>query len=143
VNRQPARYTVACYDSKDDFYDEAGPRARRWSMERDFGVMWTDPLLPGQAGPGWPNWRVSLVVDTGDVYAECATPDPRTRKCPVRLYGRLAAGDADAAEAVLANWWDYCHTGGQTIDGLGGGLMWLERIFRARHEQQARGGQAG
>lgn len=40
-----------------------GTPARELSREADYGVMWT---LPGRA---WPQWRVSYIEATGEVYA--------------------------------------------------------------------------
>jgi len=43
------------------FYDE-DPQRRR-SGESDYGVWWTN-------GGRWPNWRVSYIQATGEVYAK-------------------------------------------------------------------------
>jgi hypothetical protein len=44
------------------FYDD-DPRRRR-SGESDYGVWWTD------GARRWPNWRVSYIQATGEVYAK-------------------------------------------------------------------------
>jgi hypothetical protein len=50
------------YPSIEDFYSARGGAS---SGERDFGVMW----LESGGGAFWPRHRVSVVRDTGDVYA--------------------------------------------------------------------------
>jgi hypothetical protein len=48
------------FDTIDEFYDRRGGR---YSGESDFGVHWHD------SGRSWPRYRVSVVRDTGDIYA--------------------------------------------------------------------------
>jgi len=111
------RYVVRCYDSLREFYREADPRLREFSGEVDYGVHWTDPLLPGQVA-GHPRWRVSWIENSGEVYAVAAQ-----RFGPVRLYG--AVPGREAAEVFLAGWAHHCGPGG---------LAWIESLFRAREE---------
>lgn len=62
--------------SIEHFYD-ANP-ARRGSPESDYGVMWREH------GRTWPQWRVSYVQATGEVYAVHLTGNPIG---PVRVLG--------------------------------------------------------
>jgi hypothetical protein len=114
-------YTVRLDDSLDAFYREADPRLREFSGEVDFGVHWSDPLLPAQVA-GWPRWRVAWVRETGEVYAVCQHPFADRRS--VRLYG--AVEGQEAAEKFLAGWEHHCRAGG---------LAWLEGLFEARWEE--------
>lgn len=94
------------FDTLEAFYADER-RAR--SGEVDFGVWWT---LPGQR---WPNWRVSWVRDTGEVYAVAQT----SKKGPV--VARSGFPTREAVEAALEGWTGHC--------GRGGGLGWLwERL---------------
>lgn len=82
---------------------------RAGSGEVDFGVWWT---LPEQR---WPNWRVSWVRDTGEVYAVAQTRE----KGPVVARGGLPS--REYVEAALESWTEHC--------GRSGGLGWLwERL---------------
>lgn len=119
------RYVVRGYASLEHFYDEEPPASRRRSCEVDYGVMWSDPLLPGQVPPGFPRWRVAWVENTGEVYAVCASADG-TGRCPVRLYG--AVWGRDAAEELLDGWAEACPSTGS--------LAWLEARFRNLHIQR-------
>lgn len=58
-----ARAVTTSYVSVGAFYSARGGAH---SGELDFGVMWTD--RPAR----WPLWRVSVVHDTGDVYASAS-----------------------------------------------------------------------
>lgn len=40
---------------------------RRWSPEWDFGVMWSEHESNTHS---WPFWRVSWIVNTGELYAQ-------------------------------------------------------------------------
>lgn len=48
------------FSTLDEFY--ADRPERRMSREADYGVMWT-------SGRRWPQWRVSYIKDTGEIYA--------------------------------------------------------------------------
>jgi hypothetical protein len=79
------------FDSIDAFYDARGGR---FSGESDFGVHWCD-------GRTWPRYRVSVVKDTGDVYAI------RHTNGVVELLGNVGREDAyDCAEEILDGWED-------------------------------------
>jgi hypothetical protein len=54
------------YPTMDAFYADRADR--KWSPEWDFGVHWT-------AGQRWPLWRLSWVVETGELYAFRQSPD--------------------------------------------------------------------
>jgi hypothetical protein len=80
---------LALYLSIDSFYDMRGGR---FSGESDFGVHWRD-------GKQWPRYRVSVVRDTGDVYAI------NHQTGAVELLGNVGAEDTYAiAEKVLHGW---------------------------------------
>jgi hypothetical protein len=122
-------YNPRLYASAEEFYGE--DLARR-DIDIDQGVMWTDPPLPGMTGhhPGWPQWRVSWIPATGELYAICFTADG-AGACPVRVYGRFA--DEAAMRRALHGWWDECPKPGS--------LAWLEDIFRrAANEPELGGG---
>jgi hypothetical protein len=122
--RQP--YTVRGYPSLDAFYDAAGPSLRRRSPEVDYGMHWSDPLLPGEL-PGR-RWRVSWIEKTGELYAVAHLRDGQG-SCPVRLYG-VVMTRADA-EDIMRGWEHQCPRQG--------GLSWIEQRFAARHESRSRG----
>jgi hypothetical protein len=64
------------WPSIDAFYGDT--RARRWSPASDYGVHWSS------GGRRWPQWRVSYLKDTGEIYAVRLSGSP----CgPVRLLG--------------------------------------------------------
>ena len=97
----------ALYLSIDSFYDMRGGR---WSGESDFGVHWRD-------GKQWPRYRVSVVRDTGDVYAVNQQTGAvellgNVKPEPVRDGGDggpYSSGQApvdvyDVAELLLAGW---------------------------------------
>ena len=99
------------YPSLDAFYDDRGGRM---SGECDFGVGWTRP------GHGWPTWRVSVVHDTGDVYARVNGYGADARvvllgtvgsPCAVSLVNRPhgPACPYEAAERVLTDWAHHMH----------------------------------
>jgi hypothetical protein len=83
-----------------DFYT-ANP-ARLPSREADYGVMWT-------RGPGvtWPQWRVSYVMDTGEVYACCLGGGGQ--RGDVLILGTYPPGEGDewtrALDELLDGWW--------------------------------------
>lgn len=95
------------HDDVATFY--AGDARRERSPEVDFGVWWT---LPGET---WPNWRVSWVEATGEVYAVAQTQGDLG---PV--VSRAGFPTREGVEAALEGWADHCHQGG---------LRWLwERL---------------
>ena len=69
------------------FYD-ADPR-RRHSGEADFGIWWTN-------GPRWPNWRVSYIQATGEVYAVSA-------QGPVEVLGTVPPDEGPSYYRTLDN----------------------------------------
>jgi hypothetical protein len=103
------------YASIDAFY-EANPLRKR-SGEMDFGCWWTD----GDKGP--PYYRVSVVMDTGEVYAIRVGPGRRDQPIgEVELIGtiivntepdpedRFPAVYKQADTVVLNRWVDHIHT---------------------------------
>jgi hypothetical protein len=108
---------MRAYDSVEEFYRDADPRLRERSPEIDFGVHWTDPLLPGQLPPGYPGWRVSWCEHSGEVYAACHVSVAGLGR-PVRVYGVVHG--RDELERAMDGWVDHCGTGG---------LWWLEQRF--------------
>jgi hypothetical protein len=117
----------AVFGSLEAFYDRRGG-AR--SGELDFGVHWTGLLR-------WPAYRVSVVHETGDVYAH----DPRG---PVTVLARLEALRAPVhdssgrgicagfgcpyleAERILRGWADWC--------GRDSSLSWIRQRLRLASE---------
>jgi hypothetical protein len=107
----PAPGTV--YASIEEFYD-ANPLRRR-SGEMDFGVWWTESE---RGGP--PYFRVSVIMDTGEVYAIKMLPS--NVPAPVELIGtiivntepdpeeRFPAVYKQADTVVLKRWVDHIHT---------------------------------
>lgn len=94
------------FDTLEAFYRD---QRRARSGEVDFGVWWT---LPEQR---WPNWRVSWVAATGEVYAVAQTH----AMGPVVARGGFPT--REAVEAALDGWTEHC--------GSSGGLGWLwERL---------------
>lgn len=90
------------WDSIESFYgdNELGAR-RRQSAEVDFGCHWRE-------GRDWgPWWRVSLVVDTGEIYGVClAGADWCPEGGQVRLLGvGLSRHEADLR---LEGWAEVC-----------------------------------
>ena len=49
---------------RNDYEAWASEPKRKRSKEVDFGVFWT------AAGQRWPRWRVSWIVNTGELYAK-------------------------------------------------------------------------
>lgn len=102
----------ATYPTLEDFYDgEPGSAGftRKWSGEVDFGVWWKNRTVP------WPRYRVSFVVDTGEVYAfRQAHTDDRP---DVIVLGVTEPGNKDRIETILEGWVDWC--------GRDGGLQWV------------------
>lgn len=90
------------WDSIESFYSdgELGARRRR-SGERDYGTHW-------RQGRDWgPFWRVSLVIDTGEVYAVCvADPGWAPEGGQVRLLG--VGLSAEEADERLDGWAKVC-----------------------------------
>ena len=79
------------FESIAAFYEMRGGE---WSGESDFGVHWTD-------GRDWPRHRVSVVEETGDVYAINSSTGE------VELLGNVGHMDAYRhAENVLFGWSD-------------------------------------
>lgn len=68
------------------------------SGESDFGVWWT------AENGRWPHYRVSVVKDTGDVYAIKTGEDES-----VELLGTVPSGDYESAYAILEGWTDVIH----------------------------------
>lgn len=73
----------------EEFYD-ADPR-RRTSGELDFGCMWVEIDRPR-----WPQYRVSWVDDTGEVYAV------RLNHGRIELLGKVEG--REQAEQALRGW---------------------------------------
>jgi hypothetical protein len=92
---------------KAEFY--ADPvRAR--SPEWDFGVNWID-------GPDWPRWRVSYVVETGELYAQQHMSETILLLGQLETVGEYPYGErppgawrefnrAQPVERILAGWAD-------------------------------------
>lgn len=66
---------------------------RRFSGEVDFGVIWREGDEP------WPNYRVSWIEATGDIYAVCFG-GPNKRR--IEHLGNVER--RDAIEALLEGW---------------------------------------
>lgn len=112
------------YQTLDDFYaGEPGTigSTRKWSGELDFGVWWKDRTTM------WPRYRVSLVKDTGELYAwRQAAIDDRPN---VVILGVMCTpdgkGDVDRVEAALDGWAEKC--------GESWSLQWVhDRMVEAR-----------
>ena len=106
---------IKTYANRDEFYKERGGR---WSEERDFGVNNVNDLGWDCAGDSWTVQsrtsappldgaiRVSVVCETGDIYAQGGTG----HEPPVALLGRVpGATEKDIVSAVersLNGWED-------------------------------------
>lgn len=86
----------------------ADDERRRRSGEVDYGVMWTTDAYH------WPRYRVSYVIDTGELYALCLSHGP------VELLGVFI--DREACERALAGWAEAC--------GEPHSLEWVRRRAR-------------
>lgn len=101
--------TDIVYPSEEAFF--AADERRRKSGESDLGVWWKgDDHVPGAYGP-W--WRVSIVRDTGEIYAMNQWTDEH------RVLGKVPVGDTDRtwddpAHEILTGWAQAC--GNETID---------------------------
>jgi len=76
---------------------------RRASGEVDYGVHWTEP------GSRWPQYRVSFVEETGELYAAELKPLP-IDEGRVELLGKF--DDREAVDRALRGWPDACGPGG-------------------------------
>ena len=82
-------YTYPTWPTLQAFYDERGGEQ---SGEADFGVHhWTNPNH--SSATGFDRWRVSVVADTGDVYATDRLGGE------VMLLGTLVSTKADSPQA--------------------------------------------
>jgi hypothetical protein len=102
------------FDTMVEFYDARGGEH---SPEWDYGVHWIETK-----GRTWPGWRVSWVVETGDVYAVCTGKPsvvvlgnvPRVGEYPygqrsVRTDSWTEFKDAQTIERLMDGWWDEPH----------------------------------
>lgn len=116
------------FPSLDAFYDDRPAPERRYSPEADFGVHWrTD-------GRTWPQWRVSYVKATGEVYAV-----EQTGACRVRVLAVVPpddpADDPDPYHGVTRG--RYYFTLDAILDGWadpdtsGHDLAWIEQRLTA------------
>lgn len=95
---------VKTHPSIEEFYNGAPPEERRLSPEVDFGDLWTDVPNPFQITGTLPCWRVSWVVNTGEVYAV------ESRSGEVRVYGVIEG--RERVESYLCGWAEHCGVGG-------------------------------
>lgn len=91
------------FDSLDSFYVD---ERRRRSGERDYGVLWR----MGEAD--WPRYRVSWVIQTGEIYVIPTAGRDR----PVYVLG--VVHELDELERRLAGWPDRC--------GENDGIEWVK-----------------
>lgn len=84
-----------------DLYDEATAtgRARRRSIEWDFGALWHHPLEPIHG-------RVTYIEFTGEIYAIWQR---RGRGAEIRMLGTLRAHDRLEADRALEGWEQMMH----------------------------------
>jgi hypothetical protein len=120
------------FDSMDDFHRD--DPARLTSPEWDYGVMWME-----REGKLHPQWRVSWVCQTGEVYAlELAAPGrvillgdvPPVGEYPFgghHRWGEWAKGQS--IDRVLAGWAD---------DPIVKPLDWVRDRLRSREARLAR-----
>lgn len=90
---------------------------RRWtSREADYGVMWRDAGFSRFSGP---QWRVSYIQATGEVYA-------LSSRGPVRVLGVVPADDGPdwnrTLRAILGNWADPAVNDGFNLTWVAGRL---------------------
>lgn len=106
--RRPTDEPGATWEGSEAFYEAAAPRARRLSPEVDYGVHWHY-----REGLSWPRYRVSLVVNTGEVVAVATAPAPSEvvarGHVAVELLGIVdptigPKGVRERAEEVLEGW---------------------------------------
>lgn len=123
--------TERCYLSIRQFY--AAKVTRSTSPEWDFGVHWV-----ADTDRSWPTWRVSWIVETGEVYAvELATERvlvlgvvPKVGDYP---YGRSheawqTFSDAQPIERLMDGWADEPHRP----------LDWVRERIRSQEPELAR-----
>lgn len=84
------------FSSIDVFYVARGGKL---SGEYDFGVWWTDRAARRGMPSGWPRFSVSVVHDTGDVYAKNLTTGE------VELLGMLEGHSTDQCKRYSGEDW--------------------------------------
>ena len=99
----------------ESFYAERGGHRSR---ERDFGVWWTIEIDSRGAAVTWPRYRISVVHDTGDVYAmrlSATSDDDGT----VELLGNVGGGCSGRHDSLCPY---------KRADGMLSG--WAEMIYK-------------
>jgi hypothetical protein len=108
------------YDTMVEFYAERGGQH---SPEWDYGVQWVQ-----DQGHTWPNWRVSWVVETGDVYAVCTGKPSVVVLGIVPRVGEYPYGtDTEIVMSRMEQWHDFKQA--QTIERLMDG--WADESHRS------------
>lgn len=105
--------TQMSYPTLEAFYADRPLEDRRLSREFDYGVHWTaggrERVIYPRPFRGWPSWRVSYVVTTGEVIA---VGGDRHHDDMVLVLGRVPAGSEDShwdLDGLLAGWSDLDH----------------------------------